>query len=280
MRHPCIGVRYAAFTVDVDRDVNEPRAGTVESQCRGGTGPRYSSTREGLELLVSMLDDLGIKGTFFWEGRAAEVLSERMDLGELMRGHEVAAHGYEHEDLTGDSTGIRPSEEWLDAIVGRSLSSIEEVFGRRPDGFRCPYQHIDGTVARVLMQRGLRYDSTLFGDVGAGLRPYPLAGDLMEVPLAQYREADGRKLQSYLWPMHEDRRGPDDYLRLASAHDDGLLVLADHSWHIIESLGGERGEERARREIGNVKKVLTMMMAQGIEFVTVGEHLRSILGDR
>ncbi len=270
-------MRYAAFTVDVDRDVNEPRAGTVESWCRGGAAPRYSSTREGLERLVAMLGELGIEGTFFWEGRAAEVLSERMDLKGLMRGHEVAAHGYEHEDLTGESTGVRPSEEWLDAIIGRSLSSVETVFGRRPDGFRCPYQHIDDTVARVLMQRGLLYDSTLFGDVGAGLRPYPLAGGLLEVPLAQCRESDGRKLQSYLWPMHEGRRKPDDYLRLASAHEDGLLVLADHSWHVVESLGGERGEERAEREVGKVKYVLKEMMARGIEFVTVSEHLRSNL---
>jgi peptidoglycan/xylan/chitin deacetylase (PgdA/CDA1 family) len=234
----------------------------------------------GLERLVELLGDLGIRGTFFWEGRAAEVLATDLDLADMMRGHEVAAHGYEHEDLTGESTGVRPSGEWLDAIVGRSLSSVERVFGVRPDGFRCPYQHINGDVARVLMQRGLRYDSTLFGEVGPGLRPYPLEGELMEVPLAQCREVGGRRLQSYLWPMHEGRRGPDDYLRLLSSHSEGLLVLADHSWHLAESLGGERGGERAEREIGNVRKVLQGAMDRGLEFVTVSEHLRSIAADR
>lgn len=273
-------MRFAAFTVDVDRDVNEPGAGSVEGRCRGGAAPRYSSTREGLEILVEVLGELGIKGTFFWEGRAAEVLSEHMDLRGLMRGHEVAAHGYEHEDLTGESTGVQPSEEWLDAIVGRSLAAAETVFGWRPEGFRCPYQHIDGTVARVLMQRGLRYDSTLFGDVGTGLRPYRLDGELLEVPLAQDRDAGGKKLQSYLWPMHEGRRGPGDYLKLAAAHTEGLLVLADHSWHIAESLGGERGGERTEREAGNVRKVLRGALDLGIEFVTVSEYLRSSPGGR
>lgn len=273
-------MRFAAFTVDVDRDVNEPRAGTVESCCRGESAPRYSSTKEGLERLVGMLRELGVSATFFWEGRAAEVLSSELDLPGLMRGHEVAAHGYEHEDLTGESTGIRPSGEWLDAIIGRSLAAAESALGVRPEGFRCPYQHIDGTVARVLMQRGLRYDSTLFGDVGTGIRPYRLEGKLLEVPLAQCRDAAGRRLQSYLWPMHEGRRGPEDYLRLMSGHEDGLLVLADHSWHIAESLGGERGGSRAEREVGNVRKVLEEAMDQGIELVTVSEYLRSNAPDR
>lgn len=97
----------------------------------------------------------------------------------------------------------------------------------------------------------------------------------MEIPLAQCRDGDGRRLQSYLWPMHEGRRGPEDYLRLASAHTEGLLVLADHSWHISESLGGERGGERAEREIGRVRHVLKEMLDRGIEFVTVSEYLRS-----
>jgi len=268
-------MRFAAFTVDVDRDVNEPRTGTVESWCRGEALPRYSSTKKGLEILVDALSDLGVSATFFWEGRAAEVLSSELDLKGLMRGHEVAAHGYDHEDLTGESTGIYPSEAWLEAIIGRSLVVTESVLGIRPEGFRCPYQHLDGTVARVLMQRGLRYDSTLFGEIGTGIRPYRLAGDLMEVPLAQGRDAAGRRMQSYLWPMHEGRRGPDDYIGLMRGHEDGLLVLADHCWHIAESLDGDRGEARAGREIGRVRRIIEGAMEQGIELVTIGDYLRS-----
>ena len=266
---------FASFTVDVDRDVNEPRAGHVEGRCRGADGLRFSSTMDGLERLVRLLGDLDIKATFFWEGRAAEVLSADHDLKELMRGHEVAAHGYDHEDLTGHATGFRPSEEWADAIVGRSLSSLEAVFGTRPEGFRCPYLHIDEGVSRVLMRRGLRYDSTLFGEIGEGLRPYRLAGNLLEVPLAQCRDPRGRFLQSYLWPLHEGRRSPEDYDRLLSAHSAGLLVLADHSWHIAESLGGELSRDRAEREIENVRKVLQKALCMGHRFMTVSEYLSS-----
>lgn len=260
--------------MDVDRDVNEPRVGMVEAGCRGSPTPRYNSTLEGLEAIVALLNGLGIKGTFFLEGQAAEVLSRRTDLPALLRGHEVAAHGYAHEDLTGESTGVVPSEEWLDAIVGRSLAALEDIFGGRPNGFRAPYQHINELVARVLRRRGLKYDSTLFAEIDS-LHPYPLMDGLLEVPLAQSRDAAGRRIQSYLWAMHEGRRRPEEYAALMSQHSDGIMVLADHSWHIAESLGGESGGERMPREIAKVKDVLQSALSEGMEFMTLNEHLET-----
>ncbi len=236
--------------------------------------PRYSSTREGLELIVDMLDGLDVQGTFFMEGEAAEVLSTDIDLRELLRGHEVAAHGYAHEDLTGESTGIVPSEEWLDAIIGRSLAAIEDVTGVRPRGFRAPYQHINEQVVEVLQRRGLMYDSTLFADMSSGLRPYRLPSGLIEVPLAQGRDATGKRMQSYLWPLHEGRRGVDDYLRLIDRHEDGLFVLADHSWHVVESLSGLREPERAEAEVDKVRDILRGMLDRGVEFMTLENYVQ------
>ncbi len=266
-------MRCAAFTVDVDRDVNEPREGAVEAGCRGCSTPRFTSTQEGLELIVGMLDDLGIRGTFFLEGEAAEVLSRDLDLRALLQGHEVAAHGYAHEDLTGESTGIAPSEEWLDAIIGRCLAAIEDVAGSRPEGFRAPYQHINMLVEEVLWRRGVRYDSTLFADV-PDLRPYRLPSGLVEVPVAQGRDHSGRRMQSYLWPLHEGRRTAADYGHLFEQHRDGLLVLADHSWHVVESLSGGRGSGRAEEELGKVREVLRTAMDDGAKFMTLKEYLR------
>lgn len=260
--------------MDVDRDVNEPREGAVEAACRGSPVPRYSSTMEGLEIILDMLDGLGIKGTFFMEGEAAEVLSADLDLRNLLSGHEVAAHGYAHEDLTGESTGIIPSEEWLDAIVGRSLAAVEDVTGVRPRGFRAPYQHINELVEGVLQRRGLIYDSTLFAEMSSGLRPYRLPSGLIEVPLAQGRDATGRRMQSYLWPLHEGRRKVDDYLCLIKQHQDGLFVLADHSWHVMESLSGLRASERAELEVGKVRDILQGIMDQGVEFMTLERYVQ------
>ena len=266
-------MRYAAFTVDVDRDVNEPRAGSVDAVCKGSSAPRYSSTHEGLDLLLDMLERLGIQATFFMEGETAEVLSHDVDLKDLLRGHEVAAHGYAHEDLTGESTGIVPSEQWLDAIIGRSLTTLEDLMGVRIAGFRAPYQHINDGVAEVLRRRGLVYDSTLFAEATCGLRPYRLSSGLVEVPLAQGRDRNGRRMQSYLWPLHEGRRTEEDYLHLLSQYNEGLFVLADHSWHVVESLTGHRDEGRAREEIGKIEHVLQGALDRGIEFLTLERYL-------
>lgn len=266
-------MRCAAFTVDVDRDVNEPRAGAVEAAYKGGSAPRYSSTHEGLDLLLAMLEDLDVQATFFMEGETAEVLAQDVDLKDLLRGHEVAAHGYAHEDLTGESTGIVPSQQWLDAIIGRSLATLEDLMGSRPVGFRAPYQHINDLVAEVLRRRDFLYDSTLFAEASSGLRPYRLPSGLIEMPLAQGRDRRGRRMQSYLWPLHEGRRTEEDYLDLLSRHEEGLFILADHSWHVVESLTGHRTEERAREEIAKVERVLRGALDQGMEFITLEDYL-------
>ena len=68
--------RKLYFTVDADRDVNIPIPGSVAAGSidRGsGTGPRFSSSERGMSVLVDLLDDIGVRGTFFLEGRTAEM---------------------------------------------------------------------------------------------------------------------------------------------------------------------------------------------------------------
>ncbi len=266
-------MRYAAFTVDVDRDVNEPRSGQLEACSRNCPIPRFTSTARGLELLVDLLNELGIRGTFFLEGEAIERWPGKRSISDLLDGHEIAAHGYAHEDLTGESTGIAPSPDWLDAIIGRSLAAIEDVMGRRPVGFRAPYQHIDGRVDAVLIKRGLLYDSTRFADLPGDLRPYPLPGELWEIPLAQGFDPRGKRMQSYLWPLHEGKRPVADYLHILDQYGDGIMVLADHSWHIVESLTGLRTAEQANDEVGRIRQLLQGALDKEIEFMTLEDYV-------
>lgn len=267
-------MRHAAFTVDVDRDVNEPRPGQLEACSRNCATPRFTSTAKGLVLLVDLLNELGIRGTFFLEGETVERWPGERSLAEILDGHEIAAHGYAHEDLTGESTGIAPSPDWLDAIIGRSLAVIEDTVGRRPVGFRAPYQHINEQVAMALAGRGLLYDSTAFADVATGLHPYRLPSGLLEVPLAQGIDHRGRRLQSYLWPLHEGKRPVADYLHLLSQFDRGVLVLGDHSWHIVESLNGLRTDRQVVDEVDRTRQVLQGALDRGIGFMTLEAYCR------
>jgi len=66
----------------------------------------------------------------------------------------------------------------------------------------------------------------------------------------------------------------DDYLRLTEQHKDGLFVLADHSWHVMESLSGLRAPERAEVEVGKVHDILQGIMDQGVEFMTLDKYVQ------
>jgi hypothetical protein len=59
----------AFFTVDLDRDVNFPDGGNkAGSLDRGnGTAPRFTSSEKGAAILQEILDETGIKATFFAE---------------------------------------------------------------------------------------------------------------------------------------------------------------------------------------------------------------------
>ena len=65
------------FTVDLDRDVNFPMEGCREARSLdrgGGTFPRFSSAERGLRILMDILDEIGMKATFFVEGRTSETI--------------------------------------------------------------------------------------------------------------------------------------------------------------------------------------------------------------
>lgn len=91
--------RSLCFTVDVDRDVNIPIKGMNKagSMDRGsGKTPRYDSSAEGLRILTELLDEMGVKATYFAEGRTL------MNIGaQALFGREVGIHGLDHEDMTG-----------------------------------------------------------------------------------------------------------------------------------------------------------------------------------
>ena len=264
-------MRILCLTIDLDTDANDPKVGwtSAVSLDRGsGDAPRFSSTGKGTALLAEMLDELGIKATFFAEARALHCSG----VSGLLSGHEVALHGLEHEDFTGKRTGVYMDEGEMREIIERSVSLIRDCVGYQPKGFRAPYMDMDDTLLSFLPEYGIRYDSSYYAYAGDALTPYRLDNGIIEIPVSKGTDISGKSITSYLWPMHEGTRAADDFITMAEGMKEGAFVLATHSWHVVESRrDGILGEARSRKNVDDIRRILETLQDDGFRIVTMSE---------
>ncbi len=146
-----------------------------------------------ISTLLDLLDELGVRATFFVAGVTAERHPEAL-ADVAARGHEVGCHGYDH---------VRAYEQTPDEFrrdVVRCVDVVERICGVTPAGYRAPWCSItrDSAWAHdVLRDVGFRYDSSLFDSPRVRNRirpipahPYGIRGDadtLWEFPLAVCR---------------------------------------------------------------------------------------------
>ena len=256
-------MRALCFTVDLDRDSNiqMPERIQAGSLDRGaGTAPRFSSSEYGLEILSKLLDEMGVKATFFAEGRTLETIRN----AGCLSGHEVGVHGYDHEDFT-----LIEDEEERVEILSRSIAAVKDVTGQDPCCFRAPFMNTDEELKAILPGLGIRYDSSDYADVGRTMIPKTENG-LYRIPVPKGIDRNGKKILAYLWPMHESKREPRDYLELSSCVEEGIFVIATHSWHIVESRSvGVMSSERIEQNVENVRKVIESVIDSGFSPLTI-----------
>jgi peptidoglycan/xylan/chitin deacetylase (PgdA/CDA1 family) len=153
--HPPLGGGYAAAAD------NEGAVGTSSVNVRyyvetsrplvaltfdDGPAPGYTP------LFLDMLDELGVKATFFMVGQNvrdhSELVKNRLD------GHEVGNHTWAHRDL---ATMDLPA---IQADLRRTQAMIQEKLGRTPTLMRPPFGHLGGST--VLAADSLGYDVVLW----------------------------------------------------------------------------------------------------------------------
>ncbi|HSV41790.1 MAG TPA: polysaccharide deacetylase family protein, partial [Methanomassiliicoccales archaeon] len=241
----------------------------------GNDSPRFDSSLTGLELIVDLLNDLNIQGTFFFEARTALNMARKTDLASLMTGHEVACHAYDHEDLTGEKTGTVLTPPEVEDVLERSISAMHEIFGMGRMGFRAPYLACDERLGFMLFDKDFKYDSSVVVPMVEGsVRPYLTPSGLMQVPIASGTDRKGKKIVAYLWPLHEGKRQLQDYVDLQSQFRDGLLVLATHSWHLVENFrDGLLDKGQMEWQMETLRDLLSACMDDGLEFVRIDDYL-------
>lgn len=257
-------MRRLCFTVDLDRDVNDARIGSAAaiSLDRGsGNAPRFASSEKGAGLIMDLMDDLGIRCTFFAEARTLR----ETGVGRTISKHEVGLHGLDHEDFTGNRTKVVLGYGEMREITERAMAIIRDDVGRSPRGFRSPYMDPNEEMLDFLHEYGIIYDSSRYEYVGRNtdVRPSEAYG-LMEVPVAKAEDPNGKTITSYLWPMHEGKRGYRDFVDLGNRIYEGTYVVCTHSWHMAETReGGPMDAEQIRRNYDSVRSVLSDLIDCG-----------------
>jgi polysaccharide deacetylase family protein (PEP-CTERM system associated) len=138
-----------------------------------------------------LLDECGVKATFFILGRVAEVFPRLLqDL--VAEGHEIQSHGYSHLPLyTMDRKALRRELDY-------ARKTIEDACGVRVTAFRAPRFSIHREnlwALEVLAETGFEVDSSIFpvrtrvyGIPGWEQAPHRIAlangAEILEVPVA------------------------------------------------------------------------------------------------
>lgn len=179
------------FTVDVEEYFQVKALESVVSPEEWFSRP--SRVANSVNALLAVLDDHGVRGTFFVLGWLAEHRPEVVR-AIANAGHEIASHGFRHERVT----ALNP--ETLRKDLRSSKRILEDLTGSRVLGYRAPsFSIVPGFewAFDVLIEEGYRYDSSIFPIRRSGYG-YPSAvrephiirrscGALAEFPLATTR---------------------------------------------------------------------------------------------
>jgi peptidoglycan/xylan/chitin deacetylase (PgdA/CDA1 family) len=226
--HPRLTV---ALTVDHDAISDSVRRGDgAVKLSHAEFGPRVGAPR-----LLELFARESIPTTWFVPGHSLVTFADNTR-AIVDGGHEVATHGWFHEDFA------ELSRDEARAVLERSRDAVAEATGVAPQGFRAPYWSLGPGTLELVEAAGFRYDSSLMaGDA----MPYQVRhgdrhsttdgtawgreGSLFEVPV--YWAMDD-------WPHFEPGNGRDglaapskvleiwtEELRWAWDHEPGGLVM-------------------------------------------------------
>lgn len=104
--------------------------------------------------ILDILDEYRIKATFFVVGQNAENHPDVMNKISS-RGHEVACHGWQHENIAQIS-----KEEERERLL-KTIHAIEKAIGKRPVGTRTAGGDLSANTLDLAWENGLIYDSSI-----------------------------------------------------------------------------------------------------------------------
>jgi peptidoglycan/xylan/chitin deacetylase (PgdA/CDA1 family) len=204
----------AAITVNLDGESVDRR--TMELPLWGRYSHGRYGAQHGARNLLALFARYEVRATFFcggWDIERYPALIEEI----ASAGHEIAGHGYAHEDFSAITVDEQAS------VLDRSEAVFLSALGAMPAGFRAPERLMSRDTRRVMAERGYRYDSSYSDDDV----PYLVPGSRMLVELPVHEPWSDK-------PYYEKHRTPavvqaafvDEFE--ATCAEGGLFTLALH----------------------------------------------------
>lgn len=236
----------------------------------------------GTDRTLALLDEFGIRATFFvlgWVADAAPELVRRV----ADRGHEIASKGYDHRSLRDLGEGLRDD-------LARAREALERASGRRVRGFRAAEGWLPPSELPkldVLIDEGYLYDSSLkpawrayAGEPWRRLvhRYSTSAGFLWEIPVSSVRllgvdvpVAGGNHFRQFPSPLVQQAIARWDRTIPAP------LVLYFHTWELDPdqpriSIATALAQIRQYRNLGRMENMVRHYLAR-YAFGSVADHL-------
>ena len=136
---------------------------------------QYGMTR-GVDRILSILKERGIKATFFTPGWVAEQYPEKLKRIKE-EGHEIASLAYKHENMA------LLTEEEQEEAMKKGIEAIQNVCGVTPVGFRAPEGELTLDTLRIAKKYGMHYSSNLCDDDRPYQKDLENGETLLEIPI-------------------------------------------------------------------------------------------------
>ena len=142
-----------ALTFDHDAISDSVRRGDPPVKfSHGEFGPRVGAPR-----LLELLRSERIPSTWFVPGHTLVTFPDSIE-AILADGHELACHGWYHEDFS------ELAEDEQKRVLEHSVNAVRETSGQAPRGHRAPYWALASRTLELVEAAGFTYDSSLMSD--------------------------------------------------------------------------------------------------------------------
>jgi len=151
------------------------------------------SFQQGTPIFRRILDDYGVRGTFFAQGTVLEQFPDIIrDLHEA--GHHIGSHGYNHENYGGKPVRVwtRSQPVFLESdsqkreLIEKSIDIHKQVLGKHPEAFVAPFDSVDRALLMILDELDFKVDCS-FHNYSLKMNSFPFLPledrSLVEIPL-------------------------------------------------------------------------------------------------